>query len=424
MINYQTEVQKLGVLASKLNSLKERLKQEPTSELGGNPPLWSGEILELEEFANELGEWLDEPKLKEVKDIIKEFQGLCGDERKFQFDGNKGYYISLLNILTQGKDVLNKIDNDDIKKEGTRVILDHVFQHKKGEELKAEINKIKKFWDEFKEKIINFDTKNDEFTKQVKDDIIKNLIKLLKTDFSKDEVSNKYLKIEKAKNSRDRLKEIDSNAFLSEYNKNKDIDRIWEVSNKIRIKLDSANVDIVDIPEDTQRKIFSELLRYIKNRDDALKEPDLTKVEEKLDDISGKLKRWGENVNRFIDDDITGLNSWLSAVKSSKSDSEKIQEMTDKIIALKQKFNTLKFDNIKDVKTKELYEVFEEYYRLKRDVEDIFKDLLSEDARRILDNLSNLEKLRYEMGDTFWKATKELCDKFSQLKIKMEWGEV
>lgn len=49
---------------------------------------------------------------------------------------------------------------------------------------------------------------------------------------------------------------------------------------------------------------------------------------------------------------------------------------------------------------------------------------MSEDARKILDNLSNLEKLRNEMGDTFWIATKEMCDIFPQLKIKMEWGEV
>lgn len=422
MTNYQTKVQKLDDLAIELNSSKERLKREPPSKLGGHPPLWSGEIPELEEFADELGEWLDEPKLKEVKNIIREFQGLCSDEREFQFDSNKGYYISILDILTQGKDVLKKNDNDDIKKEGTRIILDHVFQQKKGEELKAEINKIEEFLDEFKEKMNNFDTKNDEFTEQVKDDIIKNLIKLLKTDFTKDEVSKGYLKIEKAKKSRELLKEIDSNAFLSEYEKNKDIDRIWNVSDAIRRKLDSTNVDIESLSEDTQRKIFSDLLSYIKNKGDALKEPNLTKVEEKLDNISKELKGWGEKVNGFIDDDITRLDSWFSAVESSKSGSEKIQGA--KIIALKQKFNALKFDNIKYIKSKELYDVFEEYYKLKKDVEDFFKDLLSEDARKILNNLSNLEKLRNEMDDTFWKATKELCDIFPQLKIKMEWGEV
>ena len=424
MTNYQTEVQKLDDLAIELNSSKERLKREPPSELGGHPPLWSGELLELEEFADELGEWLDEPKLKEVKNIIRDFQGLCSDEREFQFDSNKGYYKSILDILTQGKDVLEKIDNGDIKKEGTRIILDHVFQQKKGEELKAEINKIEEFWDEFKEKIINFDTKNDEFTEQVKDDIIKNLIKLLKTDFTKDAVSNGYLKIEKAKKSRELLKEIDSNAFLSEYEKNKDIDRIWNVSNEIRRKLDSTNVDVVGISEDTQRKIFSELLNYVKNRNDALKESDFTKIKKKLDDVFGNLGKWGEKVNGFINDNIIRLDSWLLAIQVFKSKSEKIQDITDEITPLRQKFNSLRFDNAKDVKTKVLYGAFEEYYKLKKDIEDIFKDLLSNDARRILDNFSNLEELRNEMGDTFWIAAKELCGTFPRLKIKMEWGEV
>jgi len=421
MNNYQNEVQKLHDLSSELNNLKEKLEQEPTSELGGHPPLWSGEIQDLGSFTNELREWLDEPKLKEAKDIIKKFQLICEDKRNFPFDDNKSYFISILDILTQGKDILSNIDNDNIKQEASRAILDRIFQQTEEEELKIEIDKIREFWDGFNDKIGNFDTKDNDFIEEVKNDGIENLIKSLKTGFNGDEINDVYLKMEKAKKLREVLKEIDSRALLSEYKKKKDIDGIWDISNEIRKKLDITNVDVVGIPED--RKIFVELVNCMNSRNNALQESDLIGIKKKLDNIFGDLKIWGEKVNRFMDMDITQLDTWFIAIGNYKNNSKRIQEITFKITELKRKFASLRFDDVKDSRTKELYDVFEEYYKLRRDVEDIFKDLLSDDAIAILNNLSNLEKLRREKGDTFWIAAKELCDAFSRLKIKLEWGK-
>ena len=425
MNNYQTEIQKLDDLANKLDDLKQNVvERQENKTIEGHPPLWSGEIYDLENFSNELQEWLDEPKLKEVKDITREFQGICNDKRKFQFDDNKSYYISILDILIRGKDVLDNINNDDIKKEGTRAILDQIFQQNDEDDLKIEVNKIEEFWREINDKIIGFNTENDVFIVKVKSDTTQNLIKSLKTGFNSDEISNEHLKIEKAKNSRELVKEIGSNAFFSDYDKNKDIDRIWNISDEIRKKLDSTNVDIGSITEYTERMIFSELLKHIKSRNDALKESKLTKIKERMDDVSEKLTTWSEKINRSIDDDMTRLDSWLSAIENITTKPEKIQEMIVNISGLKQSFNSLKFDNVKDLKTKELYDTFEEYYKLIKDIEDSFKTLLSENARKILDNLTKLKKIRDDLGDNFWEAVKELCDTFPQLKIKMEWGRV
>ncbi len=424
MINYQTEVQNLDILASELNGLKERLEQE-VYKSGTHPPLWNGETQDLKDFIEGLREWIDEPRLKEVKDIIREFQGICDDKRKFQFGKNKNYYISILDVLRQGKEILSNISNENINKEAARVILDQVFQQNGVEELEVEINKIRKFLDEFNEEITNFDTKDDAFIAEVKNDSIKNLIKSLKTGFNSSGVDNACHKIERAKKSRELLKEIDSNAFLNEYEKNKeDINGIWNISGTVRKKLNATDVDIAGIPEDTNRKIFRELLGYKEIRDDALNEADLTEIKREFDDLFEKLKGWGDKVNRFIEGDIEQFDSWLTAIKNSGSDLKRIQGTTVKITDLRQRFNSLKFDEIKEVKTKELYATFEEYYKLKKDINDFFKDLLSEDARKVLDNLSNLEKIRDEMGDNLWKATKELCDAFPQLKIKIEWSEV
>ncbi len=254
----------------------------------------------------------------------------------------------------------------------------------------------------------------------MKNECIKNLLKSLKTGFNSNEIKNVH--IEKAKKSRKLLKEIDPNTFLSEYEKNKDIDGIWNISNEIRKKLDSTNINTVSIPEDTKREIFNELLGYTNSKDEALNETNLTKIKGKLDDLFEKLKSWGNKVNRFIDDDIKQLDSWLTAIKNSGSIAKRIQDMTVKTTELRRKFNSLRFNDVKDVRLKELYDTFEEYYKLKKDIEDFFEDLLSEDAKRILNNLPNLEKIRYEMGNDFWEATKELCDAFPHLKIKIEWG--
>lgn len=423
MNDYQTEIQKLDDLATELDSLKENvLKGLKNKLLEGHPPLWSGEIQDLENFTTELREWVDEPKLKEVKDITREFQGICDDKRKFQFGENKSYYISILDVLIQGKEILSNINNDNIKKEAARVILDQVFQQNEVGELEIEINKIKEFGDEFNEKITNFDAGNDDFIEEVKNESIENLIKTLKTDFNSDEITEIHIKIEKAKKSRKLIKEIGSDAFLSSYKKNRDIDNIWDISDEIRKGLDSTNVDTSSISKDIQTKIFSELINYINSRSDALKEPTLTRIKEKLDDLFGKLSNWSHKVNNFIDEDIVQLDTWSMAIEKSKADSKKIQEITAKIADLRQKLNTLKFDEIKDLKTKGLYDAFEEYYAITGNIEDFFKDLLNENARRILDNLSNLGKIKDELGDDFWKSTKELCDTFPQLKIKIEWA--
>lgn len=423
MINYGAEVQDLNDIASQLNDLKEKLKEE-ASELGAHPPLWNGEIMDLRNFITELREWLDEPRLKEAKDIIREFQGICPDNRKFRYGENKGYYISILSILTEGKEIVNAINSDTIKKEAARAILDQVFQQNEEGALEVETKRIREFWDEFNEKIINFDMGNDIFIKKVKNECIKNLHTSLKTSFNSDKIKNVYLEIEKAKKSRKLLKEIDSNAFLGEYERNKDIDEIWNISDEIRKILDSTNIDVADVPEDTRRKIFNELLGHINNRDETLNEVNLTKIKGKLSDLFGKLRSWSNKVNRFIYDDLKQLDSWLAAITNSRSNSKRNQDMAVKITDLRRRFNSLRFEEVKEIRTSELYDTFEEYYKLEKDIENVFEDLLSEDARRVLDNLSNLEKIRDKMGDNFWKATKELCDAFPQLKIRMEWREV
>ncbi len=419
MTNYQTEIQKLNNL---LNGLEEKVNLEPAIGLGVHPPLWSGDIKDLEKFANELQEWLDEPKLKEVKDIIKEFQGICNDKRKFQFDANKGYYISLGKILPYGKNILYEIDNDIIKKRASQAILNEVFQQKGENELKAEINKIKEFWDLFNEKIINFDTKKDSFIENVKNEYSENVIKSLKNGFNNEEITNGYLKMEKARRSRESLKEIDSNVFLGEYEITKDIDSIWNVSEEIRRNLDHTNVNITGIAKGSLRKIFSELLNYIKNRNTALKEKNLSAVKKELEGISENLNKWSVKVNKFIDDDITQLGSWISAIESSKGDLQEIDQMTTEIQVLIQKFDSLKFDEIKQIKTKELYDTFEEYYLLKGKIDDFFRNLLSEDARKILENLTNLQKIKSEMDEKFWVSVEELCNVFPELRIKLDWN--
>lgn len=423
MINYQTENQKLDDLGNILNILKNDILEKQTHKmLEEHPPLWSSDISDLENFSNELQEWLNEPKLKELKDIIREFQAICDYKRKFQFDGDKIYYISLLDILIRGKAVLENINYDNIKKEGARALLDIIFQQT--DDLEIEVNAIEEFWKEFSDKIVDYNTGNDDFINKVKSDSSQNLIESLKTGFNIDEIGDEYLQIEKAKNSRELLKKIDSNAFLSEYDEKKDIDMLWNISNEILKKIDSTDVDIVGIPEDTHRKIFHELLNYSHSINDALNESNLTKIKEKIEELSEKLTRWCSKINRFIEDDVKQLDSWLFAIKITLNNPEQNQDITVKISELKQKFNSLRFDNINDLKSKELYDAFEEYYKLTKDIGEFFKVLLSEDARKILDNLSNLDRIKNELGDNFWSAAKEVNDTFPQLKIKMEWHGV
>ncbi len=359
--------------------------------------------------------------MKEVKDIIKEFQGICNDKRKFQFDANKGYYLSLGEILPYSKNILYEIDDDTIRKRASQAILNEVFQQKGETELKTEINKIKEFWDSFNEKIINFDTKKDSFIENVKNEYSENLIKSLKNGFNKEEITNGYLNMEKARRSRESLKEIDSNVFLGEYEINKDIDNIWNVGEEIRRNLDHTNVNIIGIAKGSQRKIFSELINYLKNRNTALKESNLSAVKKELEEISENLNKWSVKINKFIDDDITQLGSWISAIESSKGDLQKIDQMTTEIQVLIQKFDSLKFDEIKQIRTKELDDTFEEYYLLKGKIDDFFRNLLSEDARKILENLTNLQKIKNEMGEKFWVSVEELCNVFPELRIKLDW---
>ena len=425
MINYQTETQKLDDLVKSLNILKGNvLERQENKMLEGHPPMWSTDISDLENFSKELQEWLDEPKLKEVKDIIIKLQGLCGDKRNFQFDDNKSYFISISDIVISGKNVLEDINYDDIKKEGVRALLDHVFQQNNEADLEIEVGDIEEFWQEFTDNIINFDTENDDFIEKVKSDSSQYLIESLKTGFNIDKISDEIQKIKKAKSSRELLKEVDSNVFLSEYNKLKDIDNIWNICDEIRKKIDTIDIDIVDIPEDTHRQIFIDLLNHIQSGKDALNESNLSKIKEKIDGTSKQLISWCEKTNGFIEDDVKRLDSWSHAIEITMNNQEKVLDINIKISELKRKFNSLRFDSINDLKSKELYDIFEEYYRITRDVEDFFKSLLSDEARKILDNLSKLDRIKDDLGDNFWTGIKELSDKFPQIKIKMDWRGV
>lgn len=424
MINYQTEIQKLDDLAKTLNILMDKVESKNNNLLEGRPPMWSGDISVLENYSNELQEWLDEPKLKQVKDIIKEFQMICDDKRRFQFDSDKNYYISILAILIRGKAVLEYLTYSNFKNEGIIALLDHVFQQNDTDDLEIKVNEIEAFWEEFTDEIIDFDTGNDVFIDKVKSDVTQNLIESIKSCFNNDEISDEYQKIVKAKNSRELLKEIDSNAFLSEYNEKKDIDSIWDISDHIRKLLDDTDINIIGISEDTHRKIFSELLNYVKSRDDALKKSDLTKIKEKLNVALENFEMWHNKINRFIEDDVKQLDSWLFAIENTENNPETNKDITVKISELKQKFNTLTFDNINDLESEELYDAFEEYYEVMKYIDSLFKTLLSDDAKKILDNLSKLDGIKNDLGDNFWSAAKELCERFPQLKIKMEWHGV
>ena len=139
---------------------------------------------------------------------------------------------------------------------------------------------------------------------------------------------------------------------------------------------------------------------------------------------SKKLISWCEKTNGFIEDDVKRLDSWSHAIEITMNNQEKVLDINIKISELKRKFNSLRFDSINDLKSKELYDIFEEYYRITGDVEDFFKSLLSDEARKILDNLSKLDRIKDDLGDNFWPGIKELSDKFPQIKIKMDWRGV
>lgn len=424
MPEYEDELQEVDSLVCDLKSLKEKTKKIERSNIG-RPPTWSEDINDLKKFKEKYREWIEEPKLRKIKNIIEDFIDNVTYERdlsKFNINNNSDYYISVLEDLNYAKDVIEQIEHNVIEDEAIKNVLNMLYSTKPKEELNNEIENIENYWDTYCEKISSFSHETP-FEKIVKENQVESIIESIRQQgFKEKMINNAYKKINKAKNTLETLPEVDQKAFQNEYeNKNKDIESIWDKTESIRESLNELKLKLEWVPESPKYKLFKELKNFNSEKNASLNKPNLTEINDNLDNIIEGIEKWEKKVKHFIDEDITQINFWLKTIGNKSSEINEENEFSqEKLDKLQDEFKNFEDKKIKDINLQELYKTFKEYYKIRNQIEEILEDMLSEPAGKIFKSPSDANKLKEELGDDFWDGLKEVTAYFPNVRIEIK----
>lgn len=143
---------------------------------------------------------------------------------------------------------------------------------------------------------------------------------------------------------------------------------------------------------------------------------DLSKMIEELEDLSKRIKDNLKELKQIFDVNINKLQLWINILENPKfPDNDDLSKECNTII------KDLESINIENLDFSELKKILNKFSGLKNKIEKLLKSKISIDAKKILEQLNNLDEVKENLGDKFWTAIKELSDTFDNIKIKIEW---
>lgn len=227
-----------------LEELNENIDLKPE----GHPPIWNEDISDIKKFIDDLKEWLDKPRLKEIKDIITELKKSIKDKRNFNIDDCSTYYLEIYDYIIRIKTII--IDtSSELQEKITSLILNFIINQPIKEELDSLLENIEGMIEEINEKILGLDSKTSTFLKLIKGEIESEVIDSIDENFEELNLFINYnnLMFTKASKLLEVAPQISEEILINEYNKIKDIDEIWKKCNQIRSLLDQT--EIPEIPK-------------------------------------------------------------------------------------------------------------------------------------------------------------------------------
>ncbi len=289
-----------------------KLNENIDLEIKGHPPIWNEDIFSIKQFIDDLREWFDKPKLKEIKDIISDLKKSIKDRRKFKIDNFSTYYLEIYENINKAKNIIDEADSK-IQGKITSLILDSIIRQINEEELDTLLENIENSIIEISENIFSLDTKESGFLELIKQEIESEVIDSIDEHFEELNklISDKNSLFTKASNLLELIPQISGEILIKEYNKINDIDDIWEKCNEIRTLLDQTEIAALNELSDDDYKVLLKIQVLQNEKEKILELQDLSEIIEKLNEIGNTIKEIIEELREIFDDNIVKLQLWI-----------------------------------------------------------------------------------------------------------------
>lgn len=386
----KAELESLETTLSKFETELEGVK-------GKFPPRWSGDVKELNKFITDLGEWIKSPKVKRTKELINILKKYANDERSFK-GLEEDYLINVLGPLENVVALLSEIENKLLKANASMKILNKIQEE---EDFKDLTQNIRDYWQSFKE----FEKKvtQNEFLEGVKKDMLTPLTEPV--DFSLERITEAESILEKAFNAFKLSSDsgVSIQAFIKTYEASKSVDKVWEEADSIRRVLGNANFEI----DGKLEKPFGEMSSILSRRNRCIKEKNLTEINACLKEIERKIEGWKKEIMKKFENEYHKTKALTKFAKIEGGLEELLEEFKKKIE---------ESSNVNDI-----YGPYQKLQEIKSKSTKKLEGQFSENERKIIENLENVDELVKSMGEDFWVALKTLREK-QLIKIVIERG--
>ena len=377
---------RLEALKSLYATLKKISVPEYSKKNRYQPPIWSGDLADLENFLNELTHWLNDPKMQSVVKAIGDLKQLVNDNRNF----NSVPQTFLTDNYTIMNQIINALDSfeSDFKRYIAQGVLEAIYSQ-------GDVERTFTIRYDIAEELQKFKTSKLKYkaSEMLKDSEISEFLKSQSED--KKEAKELPRNIQKFTNSMEMLKTslVKEKSFLSEYQNNGSFQEVWNQADKIRNDLNEITFE----QNSCAKELFPELEAMINEGVNSLTSgKNLTNIYFSLHTLRTKIHEWRENFNQEIEDNYNQIQKNKAIAVNKENDLE--SAMQD----LKETFEGSK--NLKD-----LCDKFSAYNNLINDIDNILRVKVSDEKQlKLLNNLNNVDGLIREMGDNFWVALKQL----------------
>ena len=405
-----------------LTNLKE-LNEKINLESGSRPPIWNENVSDISQYIENLIEWIDRPKLTEIKKIIYDLKKISKDIRDFNIDNFSSYYLNIYDNIIEVKNIINKI-NPKIKEKITLLILDTIIRQIDKSTLNEYILSIENVINKINTEIFGLDDGENKFLNLVKEEIKNDIINSISEDFEEliSLISIKKQTFLKASNLLKLAPRLTEQVLINEYNKTKDIDNLWNKCDNLRTLIDQIKIINLHDLKESRNEIIKKIEDLLNEKEEVFNLNDLSDIIEKLEHLKNKLQEKMNELKNLFNEITLKLHLWSKALNNPKFNSghdklERCNNLIERIDNLKVDI----IDNLNEIDFKELINNLDEYNKFKVEIEDFFKKNISENAKIILENLNNLDIIKRELGKDFYISIKEITEIFENLKIKLEW---
>jgi hypothetical protein len=382
------EVQDLEVKLEKVRGDLEKVKEK-------FPPIWSGNIKELNKFITDLEKWIKNPQLKRVRDLIENLKQQTKDSRSFT-GLSEEYLISSLDSLESIVTQIAEIENDSLRANAVKKILDTIYEEKDFKDL---LQTIHEYWIAFqtfkKTKVDN------EFADAVKNDLEAPLIE--PKEFSTEQITSALGILEKASRALELLARsgVTIQAYKETYMNSKSVDKVWEYADNIRNLLRRTFQQTKEIGEP-----FKEISDLLGQRTRCISGNSLNEINEKLKENDIKIDQWKKQAQEIFEEEYNKIKTLVEFAELENN----VDQLFAHFIA-----------NLEALNLDDSYEDYEKLQEIKHRAIKLLEGKISEHERNIIENMGKANELVDEMGDVFWEAVKSLRDK-QLIKIKLESG--